>query len=229
MERANDSSRDTEAALLASAAEIFAAKGYHEATIAEICEAAGANVAAVNYYFRSKENLYVAAWRQGYERVAAAYPDDAGVPADAPAPQRLGGRVLALMSRLRDPANHNFEILHKELANPTGLLDEGIRECLTPVHEKMAGIVGELLGPAASKMQLHLCTRSIMAQCLHLLMPERRRRSFPPTLPHSHLMSLTLSTAELSDHVTRFSLAGIRQMRSEIDNGTADMMESPLD
>ena len=35
--------------LLESACRIFAEKGYRDATVAEICEAAGANVAAINY------------------------------------------------------------------------------------------------------------------------------------------------------------------------------------
>jgi hypothetical protein len=48
--------------LLAGACEIFTKKGYRDATIADICERAGANVAAVNYHFGDKETLYIEEW-----------------------------------------------------------------------------------------------------------------------------------------------------------------------
>ena len=40
-----------------SAAAVFADKGYHAATVRDICLAAGANVASVNYHFGDKESL----------------------------------------------------------------------------------------------------------------------------------------------------------------------------
>ncbi|EKF41537.1 TetR/AcrR family transcriptional regulator [Nitratireductor indicus] len=48
---------DTRERLLAAALRIFANRGIASATLREITEEAGANVAAVNYYFRSKEEL----------------------------------------------------------------------------------------------------------------------------------------------------------------------------
>ncbi len=77
-------SRDTCQRLLDAACAVFAEKGYHEATIAEICEKAGANIAAVNYHFGGKETLYVRAWKLAFERSLAAHPPDGGVPPEAP-------------------------------------------------------------------------------------------------------------------------------------------------
>jgi len=74
----------------------------------------------VNYYFRDKEKLYVEAWRVASERSLSAHPPDGGVPPEAPAEERLRGRILAVMQRLGDESNCEFEIMHRELANPTG-------------------------------------------------------------------------------------------------------------
>jgi AcrR family transcriptional regulator len=57
MKPAEKQESGTRGQLLKSACKVFAEKGYREATIAEICEKAGANIAAVNYYFRDKESL----------------------------------------------------------------------------------------------------------------------------------------------------------------------------
>lgn len=44
--------------LLEAAEELFVERGYNHVTIRDICKTAGANVAAVNYYFRDKLGLY---------------------------------------------------------------------------------------------------------------------------------------------------------------------------
>ncbi len=52
------SSGDTANRIVSAAASLFAAKGYDGASIKEISETAGVNIAAVNYHFESKENLF---------------------------------------------------------------------------------------------------------------------------------------------------------------------------
>jgi AcrR family transcriptional regulator len=206
----------TQERLLGSAARIFARKGYHEATVAEICEAAGANIAAVNYYFRSKENLYVEAWRHAFATSAAKYPPDGGVPADAPAPERLKGYVRAVMDRIGDPECHEFEFVHKEMANPSGLLAEAMAESVEPILGALDRIVGELLGEAANQKTVALCLMSIRAQCFGPMLHERQRRTTPavgkqiPVPP-----PLPTSVDEYADHVVRFSLAGVEAIRRQ--------------
>jgi AcrR family transcriptional regulator len=52
---ADDSAADdTATRVLNAAGLIFAEKGFKDATVREICSAAGVNLASVNYYFRDK-------------------------------------------------------------------------------------------------------------------------------------------------------------------------------
>ena len=52
--------------LLDEAEALFARKGYHAVSIREITKAAGCNLAAVNYHFGSKENLYLEVFRSRF-------------------------------------------------------------------------------------------------------------------------------------------------------------------
>jgi AcrR family transcriptional regulator len=49
---------DTEQKIKAAAKEVFLRKGFHGAKVKDIAEAAGVNIALMNYYFRSKEQLF---------------------------------------------------------------------------------------------------------------------------------------------------------------------------
>jgi len=208
----------TQARLLESAAEVFAEKGYRDATIAEICERAGANIAAVNYYFGDKETLYAEAWRLAFHRSLASHPPDGGVPPDAPAEQRLRGHVASMVQRVLDPENHEFDIVHKEHANPTGLLAEIMRESIEPLRRQLAQIVRELLGEAASERDVGLCQMSIMAQCLHIIVRHRHYKLSAPPGPPPGPPEFDFSVEEMTDHIIRFSLAGIRQRRRLLES-----------
>jgi len=208
----------TQAQLLEAACKVFAEKGYREATIAEICEQAGANIAAVNYYFRDKETLYAETWRLAFQRSLEAYPPDGGIPASASAEERLRGRIISLVQRIINPENHEFEIVRKELANPTGLLEEVMRESIEPLARSLSAIVRELLGDNAPELHVRLCQMSIMAQCLHPMMRRRFHKLFadPTARPNESLPSSSGIQA-IAEHVIQFSLAGIKEIRRRIE------------
>ena len=208
---------DTRTQLLEASCVVFAEKGYRDATIAEICEQAGANIAAVNYYFRDKETLYGEAWRMTFQRALEAYPPDGGVPANASAEERLRGRIHSLVQRIINPENHEFEIIRKELANPTGLLEKVMRESIEPLAKALTAIVRELLGRNASELQVKLCRMSIMAQCLHPMMRHRFKKLF--TGRTKETVPLSSHVRIISDHIVQFSLAGIHDIRQHIEGG----------
>lgn len=209
--------RDVRSDLLRVACKVFADKGYRKATIAEICKRAGVNIAAVNYYFRSKEKLYVEAWRAAFKASISTYRPDGGVGPDAPPEQRLRGRILSLMRRAADPDNLEFDIVNKELANPTGLLAEVMHESVEPIRRQMNQLVSELLGGQASKEDVLLCQMSIIAQCLYPLVHMRNRNAFARSRRRGGLMLPEMDVEKIAEHVVRFSLAGIREMRRRIE------------
>jgi AcrR family transcriptional regulator len=197
----------TRKSLLEAACEIFAEKGYRDTTIAEICTQAGTNIAAVNYHFGNKENLYIEAWRCAFHESLKAHPPDGGVSDDAPPEERLQAHVAAILRRLADKNNKEFWFVTREFANPTGLLEEVMREEIHPLQKRTEDLVRELLGPFVSNRDIQFCETSIISQCINPMVVrsksegEDAKKGGPPAIN---------DIEAYADHVVNFSLAGIK-------------------
>ncbi len=221
MRKQRSDGQETRQRLLIAASEIFSKKGFWETTNADICEKARANTAAVNYHFGSKENLYIQAWKYSFDKSIIAHPPDGGVNANAPAEEKLQGSILALMSRIADPQSHDFEIVHKEMANPTGLLTEIIEKSITPLDNDFQAIIRELLGNKASEQEVAFCYMSVKGQCFGPMLHLRRSRS-TPAIPRPKDLALTCDIKKLAEHITQFSLIAIDGIRKKIEQAKKD-------
>jgi AcrR family transcriptional regulator len=200
--------------LLEAASMVFAEKGFWETTNADICEKAKVNTAGVNYHFGSKEELYVEAWKYSFDKSLKEHPQDGGIAPEAPAQERLHGRILSFMQRVADSKTHDLEILHKEMACPTGLLHEVLPSSMDTVQEGFKSIVAELLGKDASEQQVFYCYMNVVNMCFGFMRHMHRSKMLKNTQSNRRIFS-DRDVAAFADHVMRFSLAGIRSIREE--------------
>lgn len=201
----------TRGKLLSAASEVFAEKGFRDATIAEICLKAGTNVAAVNYHFGNKEALYREAWRHAFFLSIQAHPPDGGVAADAPPEERLWGQIKALLNRVADENNREFWFMQREFTNPTGLLEDVMREEICPLQQRTEKLVRELLGSQASEQEVRFCEVGIISQCINPMVVRKRSRAVE-ALPEGPPGIGDIDA--YARHVTAFSLAGIAAIRN---------------
>jgi TetR/AcrR family transcriptional regulator, regulator of cefoperazone and chloramphenicol sensitivity len=200
--------------LLIAASEVFAHKGYRDATVAEICEQAGANVAAINYHFGDKETLYRESWRRAFHESLKAYPPNGGASDDAPPEERLRAHVTAIVRRMADKNNKEFWFVQREFANPTGLLEEVMREEIHPLQKRTEDLVRELLGPLISDSEVQFCETSIISQCINPMVVRRKlkgkdgEKGGPPQIN---------DIEAYANHVVKFSLAGIQAIRKSAE------------
>ncbi|MDB6021432.1 MAG: transcriptional regulator, TetR family [Pedosphaera sp.] len=194
--------------LLEAAANVFAEVGFHAATVREICQRAGANIAAVNYHFGDKEQLYRAVLKETHHCALAKYPADFGLPPRATAEQRLHAFVFSFLMRIFSEgrsARHG-KLMAREMIEPTGALDEIVSENIRPMAVVLTGIVGDLL-PKSDVETRRLCAMSVVSQVLfyHHCRPVVMRM-FPD-------MKFDQKGIEkLAAHITRFSLTAIRDL-----------------
>jgi AcrR family transcriptional regulator len=201
----------TRGRLLAVAGEVFAEKGFRDATVAEICRRAGTNIAAVNYYFGSKENLYIEAWRHAFSESVQAHPPDGDVAADAPPEERLRGQVEALLERISDENNRGFRFMQREIINPTGLLEEVMRKEIRPLQQRTERLVRELLGPQVSEADVLFCEAGIISQCINPMVVRNRLKEGKENQDGPRKID---DIAAYARHVVTFSLAGIAAVRA---------------
>ncbi|MBN1868532.1 CerR family C-terminal domain-containing protein [Candidatus Sumerlaeota bacterium] len=207
---------ETRRQILEAASLAFSRKGFGKTTIAEICRLAGTNIASVNYHFGDKETLYVEAWREAFRRSHEKYPVNGGVPDGAPARERLRGWVVSLLGRIADPACHDFEIVHKEMANPTGLLVEPIRAAIDPMRKDLSNILHDLLGKRSSPENIQLCEMSIRSQCMNPLVFGLRHKGGIANRAMPEPPPFDIDVETIADHVIRFSLEGLRGVRRHV-------------
>lgn len=202
--------------ILEAAGEIFGRKGFRTTTIRQIAEAAEANVAAVNYYFRDKQGLYSAVLEDlltfGFDRFPSAM---GSTPDDSPE-IRLRAFVKALCYRLLSTEgwggyHGRARLMVKELTDPSPVLEAAFERHIQPHKEMLVGIVMELLGPEAERRHALDCALSIVSQCFHYVYAQpviaRIEPEHDPVEQHIET---------LAEHVYRFSLGGIDMIRQTV-------------
>ena len=196
--------KKTRSRILDSACEVFAEKGYQAAKVADICRQAGANVAAVNYYFGDKAALYAEAWQHAFKKYPKLKLPDSTT--NSPEDQ-LQQSVYTLIQNFTDQGvQGQFTRLYlMELANPTGLIHNIWHDLIEPRRQILLGIIRKIMGTEATHETVLFCEMSIINQCRVLL--TIRRNDLEYLLDQSLSQDLI---KRLADHITRFSLAGIK-------------------
>lgn len=202
----DESGVETHDRLLAAAAEVFSEVGYRNATLREICRRGRANIAAVNYYFRDKEQLYTAVLQRAVtdagEGLARLAPDPQCAPEE-----KLRRFVREMLQTLLggDRPVQLLRLVAHEMIEPTPALDVAVEKAVRPVNEILSGIVGELAPPGAPHEWIRDCVGSILSQCSSY----HHSEAFIERLDHLNVHD-PATIVHLSEHILRFSLGGIR-------------------
>lgn len=225
---------ETKQRIVDTAIELFSQNGYRGTTVASICESAKVNLAAVNYHFHSKLELYVHIWRVALARETESNPFDGGVSEDASAEDRLKGRIRSLIQRFIQPdapSKLAMLIIH-ELADPTDpAIDEVRRQAIQPPHTAMRELVREMLGERATERDVLFTTMSIIAPVFGLGLQQQslyRRDQWSKAdgqAVHEKMPGGQLRLAieaddgfeELTQHIISLALAGIAAVRRRIE------------
>ncbi len=193
----------TKQRLLEVAGRVFAEKGFRATTVREICLAAEANIAAVNYHFGDKRRLYQEAIKQAHRLRIEQFPLPAWPP-DTPAETKLRDFVRTFLARVMHDGGRSWQVqlMLREVLNPTDATAMLVQEYIRPHFELLNRILGELLPEGFSEERRRLLAFSVIGQCLHyrvarpimqLLLDDASFSRLQPDLLADHISGVMLS------------------------------------
>lgn len=198
--------------LLEAAAKLFAERGLNGVSIRDLVNEAEVNIAAVNYYFGSKEKLYLEALRLSFRYTREAMPQFQALLTTA----KQRGTAEAAVEGIRryveefmrlifvaGRSSRHAALLTRELNQPTQALDLIVEEFMTPIYEVLQKLIGQAR-PDLPDAEHNYAALSLLGQCLHyhFCLPINLRLLKQPQMTDSLV-------SQLSAHIANFSLRGL--------------------
>jgi AcrR family transcriptional regulator len=154
--------------LLLGALRLFAEKGFAKTSTRAIAQAAGANVAAISYYFGDKAGLYRAVFSEPLGKPC----DDIAryLPAHLTLRQALEGFIAGFLEPLKqgDLAQQLTRLHFREMLEPTGLWTEQIDSKLKPAHAALVEVLGRHLDLSQADDDVHRLAFSITGLAMQM-------------------------------------------------------------
>lgn len=201
------STQATTAQILEAAGEIFAEKGFKDATVREICRRAEVNLAAINYHFGDKERLYLESVKNARRLIEQDVPMPEWLDSTS-AEEKLETFIFTLVRRLFNPRSPAWQhrLLLREILEPSKACEEMVQESFTPFVQRLRQIIDEMTGHALEDYQLQQLCFSVIGQCVYYRAHERVVEMMVSSKDRKkHYRPDTLAT-----HITKFSKAAIR-------------------
>lgn len=214
---------DTRTKLLKAAIQEFSEHGYDRATVRDICQRAGANVALVNYHFGDKMELYLAVVRYAVDADAKMELINYALDQNADPCDALRQIIHAILERLtatRGSFGLQLRFVLKEMANPTPALAKVVEESLRPLYDRLRSLVGQILNLPPGHDKTRLCTHSIMGQVAHYSHAQPVLCQLWPKMKMS-----PKQRNMVADHIADFALAYLRAERVRPATNSAEIVE----
>ena len=168
--------------LLHAALRLFSEKGFAKTSTREIALAAGANIAAISYYFGDKAGLYRAAFT---EPLGCAHEDAALFDQpDFSLRQSLQGFIGSFLAPMKqgELVQQCTRLHFREMLEPTGVWAEEIDNGIKPAHAALVALLGRHLGITEADDSLHRLAFSIAGLAIQLFVTRDVVQAIRPQL-----------------------------------------------
>ena len=200
--------RETRQRLLEAAERLFAERGFKHVTVREICQAAHANVAAVNYHFGDKLGLYREIVQSAIDRMRATTEAAREAGAGLPPEEQLRRYIMTVNRRLLEASDGTLQrVIVRETYDPTPALDALVEQGLRPRFDHLSTLVARVIGCDVADPRVLRCAASIQAQTVAYLPNAVADRI------GTHTRLTTSRIDEIAAHIAEFSLAGLDAIR----------------
>lgn len=192
--------------VLEAAGRVFADRGFAEATSKEICEIAGANSAAVNYYFGGKESLYEEVLVEAHRQMVSLEDLDAIMSSGGTPEEKLRAFLARMIQTAASSSERwGIRVFLRELASPSPLITKTLTVTVLPKANTLRALVSELTGLSPESEQLQRATAFVVIPCISLIM-------FPDKLRAAVLPATATISEDLVEDLLTYALGGLRAL-----------------
>ena len=198
--------RDTETRdrLFKVAERLFADRGFKRVTVRDICRAARANVAAVNYHFGDKLGLYREVLQSAIDTMRATNDAAREAGAGQTAEEQLRRYIAVFIRKLLGPGSDTVhKLVTREMNDPTPVLDALVEQAVRPRVDYLSGLIAEIIGCPPTDQRVLRCVASVQAQSIAYLPNPIATRLGLANKPTA------ANLADIAEHIAEFSLAGV--------------------
>ncbi len=213
MKKINKSTIKTKEVLLINASAMFAKKGFKNTTVAEICKQAEVNIAAVNYHFGDKENLYNKAIHYSFEKAMEVYPIDVNREITNPI-ESLKCFISAKLGQVlaQDEIGNFAKLMTKEIAEPTNVLDDVVENIIFPQVQYIRKIVSAIFNnDKIEESDIFFCVLQVISPPVFLGSNQPISERLCPKMGCEDKNSIS----DFPNKMTEFIVAGIENIKKK--------------
>jgi AcrR family transcriptional regulator len=195
--------------LLEAGTQLFAEHGFQNVTVRDVCSAASANVAAINYHFAGKEGLYMEVLRTAVG-IMRGTTEEMARAGDGLSPEgQLESLVRVFLERVcAGQKGWIHQLMLHEMRKPTPGFGLVIEQVIAPRFAYVRSVVARMLGCAEDDPRALACATSVQSQLMVVMKS--------PIAAKIGIPDLTIDRVpEVASHIARFSIAGIRAIGAE--------------
>ena len=173
------SNQKTKDQIMLEATTLFCQNSFNKVTIKDISIKAGCNIAAINYHFKNKKQLYFDIFEKAYSEATASFDEETH---KLTALEKIDAFIdRRLESALSPFAQHNFyRLINQEVQDPSPVNQLVASKYLKPMLERLKLIVRDFLGQNASELQIHTTVFSIKSHCVGMHITMAQNKTFWP-------------------------------------------------
>ncbi|MCQ2443976.1 MAG: TetR/AcrR family transcriptional regulator [Mailhella sp.] len=205
--------------ILETAVRLFADLGYAETTSKMICREAGVNIAAVNYYFGSREDLYRAVLDDVHEHIVNLEEMGRIMNCGLSAEEKLCLVLDAYINTAYSGENWYAKIWAHELMTPSPVGGMSFLAGTLPKEAYIRSLTADVTGIAIDDPVLDFCIIQVMAPYLLMLCVHRDMArgltsffDYSPMEANRHLKELIMFS--LKSYAERYRRGEIRPLAS---------------
>ena len=196
----------TRSIILEVAGSIFAEHGFSDATSKEICERAGVNGAAVNYYFGGKENLYAEVLWEAHQQLLSLEDLDEIIASGATPEAKLRAFLTKLLQTATESGKlWGIKVFLRELAAPSSHVERVMSTVILPKALRLRQLLHGITGLPPDSPTAQRAVAFVVLPCISLIM-------FPNALRTIVLPATATDAGGMLDDLTRYVTGGLKAL-----------------